>query len=198
MMSRLKLRSMALLAATAFVAVCMSSCGAGVPVGPDALQPESFELSLVEGQTLPVIAYHTSTGIPIWIASGRIKATVAGRTIEPRSFENRSGQGTSGGSSRDSTTAAAIVSDIRGFHEGDRSGTIGTHTDTSTATIERRGDLLIITRDGPIPRLIAIDTAQFRTGSWFSPRMSGSVTVTKPMRSSSTRSRSSAQVLRNI
>ncbi|MEP6778792.1 MAG: hypothetical protein ABJC26_02805 [Gemmatimonadaceae bacterium] len=164
MTSRLKLRPIVLLATTAFVAVCVSSCGAGAPVGPDALPPESFELSLVDGQTLPAIAYHTSTGIPIWIASGRIKATVAGRTIDPRIFENRSGQGTSGGSSRDSTTAAAIVSDIRVFYEGDRSGTTGTHTDTSNATIERRGDLLIITRDGPIPRLIMTDTAQIIDG----------------------------------
>ncbi|MEP6778793.1 MAG: hypothetical protein ABJC26_02810 [Gemmatimonadaceae bacterium] len=149
-------------------AILAASC-AGTPTGgPDALPPESFELSLVNSQTPPYKAYNLALAGSVWIRSARIKSIVAGRTIDPRIFDDRSGNGTSGGNSRDSTTAAAEVSDIREFdeHAGSTisSTIVGTHTDTSSATIERRGDLLIITRSAPIPSRVVVDTAQFIDG----------------------------------
>ena len=144
------------------------SC-AGTPTsGPDALPPESFELSLVNSQSTPFKAYDLTLGGSVWIRAGRLKSIVAGRSIDPRIFDDRSGNGTSGGSSRDSTTAAALVADIREFdeHSGSTAASpiVGTHTDTSSATIERRGDLLIITRDAPVAARVVVDTARFVDG----------------------------------
>ena len=150
------------------VAMFAASCRAGVPVAPDALRPESFELSLVDGQSLSVPAYPLSVGGWVWIKSARLKSIVTGRNIDPRIFDDRSGNGTTGGSSRDSTTASALVADIREFEErtgkSTNSSIVGMHTDTSSATIERRGDLLIIIRDGPIARLVMVDTGRFIDG----------------------------------
>ncbi|MDQ6611804.1 MAG: hypothetical protein M3Y64_05180 [Gemmatimonadota bacterium] len=154
--------------AIAAVASCalVVACGAGAPLAPDALKPETFELSLVNGQTPPIFAYRLTLSGEVWIKSARLKSIVAGRSIDPRIFEDRNGNGKTGGSSRDSTTAAAIVADIREFEERTSGGgtVVGMHTDTSAATIERRGDLLIITRDGPIARLVVVDTAHFVDG----------------------------------
>ena len=154
-------RSRILPRATIFASIAVAtSCGGGPFGGPDALRPETFEATLVNGQTLPVRAYQLPFGAWVSITSARLKSIVAGRTVDPRIFDDRSGNGTTGGGSRDSATASAQMADIRAFDEGG----VGQHTDTSSVNVERRGDLLILTRTGAVAVQTVVDTAHFVEG----------------------------------
>ena len=144
-------------------AIVAASCGGGAIAGPDALRPETFEATLVNGQSLPIQAYPLLFGGSVWITGARLKSIVAGRTVDPRIFDDRSGNGATGGGSRDSTTASAQMADIRDFE--DRGGaTLGHRTDTSSVNVERRGDLLIITRTGVTAAQFVVDTGHFVDG----------------------------------
>lgn len=152
-----------LLGAAAVLAA--SSCGGGAPVGPDALRPEILLLYQVNGAPLPVKAYDLAFGGSVWVSGARLEPAEAGRGIDPRIFEDRSGNGSSGGSTRDSTTAAARMLDVRDFEERAGTTVVNRRTDTSPVTVERRGDLILITREHPDPTRTTVDTGFFVGGS---------------------------------
>jgi len=144
----------------------LGACGGDPPQGPDALKPEVLQLYLVNNQALPFKAYDTGFGGSVWIAGARLESAEAGRSVDPRIFEDRSGNGQTGGSSRDSTTAAAKMQDVREFEERSASGqVVGRKTDISPVTVERRGDLLLIIRTHPDPARQFVDTGYFVNGS---------------------------------
>ena len=151
----------------AAVALVAASCGSGEIIRPDALRPEIFELELVESQTLPVFAYKTETmGGQVWVLAARIVSVEPGRTIDPRIFDDRSGNGANGGNSRDSTTASARMAEIRTFQDREPNGVTinGAHVDSTPLIVERRGDLIIFRKDHPDPARVRVDTAQIVNG----------------------------------
>jgi hypothetical protein len=147
-------------------ALAASSCGGGDTVGPDALRPEIFELALMDNQTLPAFAYQLPLGGKVYLASARIVSVEPGRTVDPRIFDDRSGNGASGGNSRDSTLASAKMADIRVFEDRDGNGTtvLSRRTDSTGVTVERRGDVVLIRRDHPDPTRVVTDTGQIVDG----------------------------------
>jgi hypothetical protein len=154
-------------ALTIGAALVAGSCGSGELIRPDALRPEIFELTLIDNQTLPVFAYKTETvGGQVWMLAARIVSVEPGRTVDPRIFDDRSGNGANGGNSRDSTTASARMADIRTFQEREPNGiTInGTRVDSTPIIVERRGDLIIFRKDHPDPARVRVDTAQVVDG----------------------------------
>ena len=134
------------------------ACGGGAPAGPDPLKPQVLQLYLVNNQALPYQAYALPFGGTVWITSARLESAEGGRAIDPRIFEDRSGNGQSGGGSRDSTTAAAKMLDVRDFEDRNGTTVVRRRTDTSPVSVERRGDLLIITRTHPDPARQFVDT----------------------------------------
>ena len=146
-------------------ALAVASCGADGTNGPDALRPEVFDLTLMDNQVLPAFAYQLPLGGRVFLLSARIVSVQPGRTIDPRIFDDRSGNGANGGNSRDSTTASAKMADVRVFQDRDPAGQIlGTHTDSTGVTIERRGDIVLIRRDHPDPARVVVDTGAFVDG----------------------------------
>lgn len=145
--------------------LAMNGCGGDPPVGPDALRPEILLLAKINDAPLPVKAYDTGFGGSVWVAGARLEPAEVGRTIDPRIFEDRSGNGQSGGSTRDSTTAAAKMLDVREFEERQGTQVVTRRTDTSPVTVERRGDLILITREHPDPARTIVDTGYFVGGT---------------------------------
>lgn len=140
------------------------SCGAEPLTRPDALRPELFELTLMDNQSLPALAYTLPFGGQVYLQAARIVAVEPGRTVDPRIFDDRSGNGANGGNSRDSTTASAQMADIRVFQERNGSAIVATRTDSTRVTVERRGDIVIVRRDHPDPLRVVVDTGQFVDG----------------------------------
>lgn len=144
--------------------LAVMSCGAEPTTRPDALRPELFELTLMDNQSLPALAYTLPLGGQVYLQSARLVSVEPGRTVDPRIFDDRSGNGANGGNSRDSTTASAQMADIRVFQDRNGSAIVGTRTDSTRVTVERRGDLVIVRRDHPDPARVVVDTGQLISG----------------------------------
>ena len=159
-----------IVAVAAGVLVAMAgACGGAPPLGPDALRPDTFQLIGVGANPLPTLAYTTAFGGSVWLESAQLKSVEPGRTIDPRIFEDRSGNGPSGGGTRDSTTVSARMADVRVFQERSGATIVATRRDSSGVIVERRGDLLLVRREHPDPSRQRVDTGRFDAGALVLP-----------------------------
>jgi hypothetical protein len=158
-------RAALIVASTAVASTAAVSCG-GAPLAPDVPRPELFELTLVDNQGLPFHAYTLPFGDRVYLRSARLTSVEPGRSVDPRIFEDRSGNGPGGGPSRDSLAASARMADIRVFEERSGSSTtvVGQHTDSTGVTVERRGDLILVRREHPDPLRTVVDTGTVADG----------------------------------
>lgn len=160
--------------------VTVMACGADSTSSPDALRPEALELIGVAGNPLPYLVSR-SLGGSTWIRSASLKSIEPARAVDPRLLQDRSGSGSSSGASRDSAALTARMADVRVFEERDLGNkVINLRTDSSGVIVERRGDLLFITREHPDPARTVVDTGRFSAGymvvnirEW--ERLSGSI-----------------------
>lgn len=155
----------ALVGAAVTTSAIAGGCGGAIPLGPDALKPETFDLAYVRGEVLPALAYTVDFGGKVYIKSAQLKSIEPGRSTDPRIADDRSGNGGTGGSTRDSTTVSARMADVRIFEERSSSGAVvGINVDSSTVTVERRGDVVLVRRAHPDPARAFVDTGRFENG----------------------------------
>jgi hypothetical protein len=139
------------------------ACSGGDGVGPDPLRPQYYQLQWFDGSSMPAVLkvglFNRDT---TFLDSATLSPFAVGRTIDQRFFGDRTGRGTTGGNTRDTTVARGQFMERRTIkHVTHSLGTVTFERDSLLVDVEVRDTVVIITRPHPNPVLVQVDTGYF-------------------------------------
>jgi hypothetical protein len=120
--------------------------------GPEPLAPQYYNLTSVSDRALPT-PYAGAT-----LISGKLVPYAVGRPLDQRLVNDRTGRGSTGGNTRDTTVLRGQMMDIRVVRFALADGTIVHERDSMIVDVEIRDTVFIITRPFPDPSRTAHDT----------------------------------------
>jgi hypothetical protein len=141
------------------LAVGLLSCGSPTGLGPEALQPQYYDL-----------AYTDRGGLPqqyLWdysLISARLVPYGLGRTIDQRLVNDRGGRGSTGGNTRDTTVMRGQMMDLRTLVLLLEDGRTVAVSDSVIVDVEVVDTTMIIRRPHPDPARTQVDTGFFANG----------------------------------
>jgi hypothetical protein len=148
--------------------VVSSACnGGGETAGPDPIPPRQFNLQMMDNGSLPAFLWQDPELGGQWhLESAALIPFAIGRTLDQRLINDRTGRGTSGGNTRDTTVARGQFMDIRTLRQvvRDSEGVpidVVFRKDSTLVDVEVRDTTLVIRRSAPNKTLSAIDTGYF-------------------------------------
>ena len=126
--------------------VAVAGCRDATTQAPGVGIPKLLKVELVEGQSVPYRMYFFPRGGSELIDSAILKPEV-------------------GPNAQATTNGKVRMADVRVFRGLLQSGAFAeTHRDSSTVLLERKGDLLLITRSYQFPGKVRVDTGRFASG----------------------------------
>jgi hypothetical protein len=160
-------------------AALVTSCGASPIGGPDPARSTFFQATLLDGVGLPYRFMFTPLDLNFtFFIDARLVPLDLGRTTDTRIFDDRTGNGSSGGSGRDTTVSSGRMSDIRTFAAS--AAGASAQTDSVVVDVLRVGDVLYITRPHPDPARAQTDTAFYENGVLVRPLRYWRTTTERP------------------
>ena len=153
------LRRQGAFAVAALLAATAACAGDGGGVGPDPIRPSFYTLELVDNNSLPRTMW-SKLGGTISFKSATLMPYAVGRTIDKRLVNDRTGGGSSGGNTRDTTVARGQMMDIRIFLMENATGAVEVK-DSTVVDVEVSDTSFIVRRPHPNPQLARVDTGYF-------------------------------------
>ena len=160
-MNRSTLRYSRTILAAIACSCAVGACNAGDGAGPDPLRPQHYQLRFINWSSLPFVVQQGMGGDHIELDSAALIPYAVGRTVDQRFLGDRTGRGSTGGNTRDTTVARGQFIDLRVLKVVSASGQQSLYLrDSAIVDVEMR-DTVVIIRRAVNPLTARVDTGYF-------------------------------------
>lgn len=147
--------------ATAAILAGSSACSSDGGAGPDPIAPRFYALELIDNGSLPFLMWTDQFGGKVFMESATLVPYAVGRTVDQRLINDRTGGGSSGGNTRDTTVARGQMMDIRILRQVTSTGAVVQTRDSTIVDVQVRDTSFIISRPHPDPTRVRVDTGYY-------------------------------------
>jgi hypothetical protein len=160
-MSVVRVHGTRLFAVPLMVLSVLAACSSDGGIGPDAFRPQFYDLQFVDNTSLPAVLWTDAFGGRVEMQSATLVPYAVGRTIDQRLINDRTGRGSSGGNTRDTSVARGQMMDIRILRQVSSIGEVTFLRDSLLVDVEVRDTVFVVSRPHPDPARVRVDTGYF-------------------------------------